>query len=193
MRSLVMVAALAALGFLGPAPAAGGEGGEPRLDRRISVEFRALSFAKCLEQLSEKAGVNVIAEQEVLRRMGEKPVTLVLKDVPIWTVMHLFARSCRLQVGFEDRTFVFEEPAAKPDEVWAKLRLEVEDGEIEVRVLRADVPAELKREVVWRVLRERLGGEEGRERDDRERGPDEDRPVPERGEKPGKPKEGELF
>jgi hypothetical protein len=194
-----MTALLAAAAILLGAVASGGEFDEGRLDRRVSIEFKGVAFSKCLETLAEKAGVNVVAEQEVIREMGAKPVTLTLKDVPVWSLLHLFARSCGLDVSHEHGAFIFEK-AAGPNEVWARLEMEVGDGELEVRVLRRDVNPELRRGLVGRLLHRRMRemeedddrGEEG----DEGGGEEEDRPVkkPARGEDaPRKPKKGELF
>ncbi|MHC4915083.1 MAG: hypothetical protein ACYTGB_06290 [Planctomycetota bacterium] len=200
MRNLATCAAILVLaGTL----AAAGELDEGRLDRPISLELKGVSFAKCLEVLVEKTGVNVIAQQEVLREMGAKPVTFVLKDRPVWAVVHLFARSCGLEVSHEHGVFVFEK-AVEPDEVWAEMELEIDDGEIQIKVLRRDVNPELRRGLVARLLHRRLRRAE--EEDEREEEGEEveveieeegeDRPVkkPAGGEDaPRKQKKDELF
>ncbi len=195
-----MTALLAAAAILLGAIASAGELDEGRLDRRVSIEFKGVAFSKCLETLAEKAGVNVVAEQEVIREMGAKPVTLTLKDVPVWSLLHLFARSCGLDVSHEHGAFIFEK-AAGPNEVWAKLEMEVDDGELEIRILRRDVNPELRRGLVGRMLHRRLRDMEDEERERREaegeRGDrDGERPVKKpagQEDAPRKPKKGELF
>jgi hypothetical protein len=175
-----------------------GEEREP-MARRISVEFKETAFVKCLEELSKKSGVNMVAAQRVIKEMGKTPVTFAVKDTAIWSVVHLFARSCGLEVSHEDGGFIFSKPV-KPQDVWAKLKIEVDDGKIEIVILRGDVAAMMRRQVLHRILEERFEEHEEEEHDGdddaeaRERAEAKGREKkPAREDAPRKPAKGELF
>jgi hypothetical protein len=187
--------AILAAALLAGGARAGEERDEGRMDRRISVEFKGTAFVKCLDALREKSGVNVVATQKTIKAMGQTPIFFTLKDVSVWSTVHLFARSCELEVNHGDGAFMFSKPV-KPDATWATLTMEVDDGEIEIRILRSDVPPGLKRGLVWRVLRERMREEREEEEDERVEREEREGPEKKPGGEKGKPavgKKGELF
>ena len=125
-------------------------------------------------------------------QMSKTPVTFALKNVPVWSAVHLFARSCGLEASHDGGAFMFKRPL-KPDEVWATLKIKVGGGKLEVRILRADVPAELRRGVVRKIIAERVREEE--EGDDGEGDGDRPRkkPAPGKGGKRRPVRKDELF
>lgn len=162
-----------------------------KLGKRISVEFKKVPFEKCLEALQAKSGVNVVASQKAIKAMAEAPVTLTLKELSAWQVIRVFARSCGLEAQFDHGAFILELPV-KPDETWATLKVEFDDVELKVKVLRGDVPREFKREAVRRLLAEELfpeeddeGEEEGEKKGGKGGGKGAEKPAP--------PAKGEQF
>jgi hypothetical protein len=156
------------------------------LARRISVEFKETAFTKCIDELARKSGVNVVASQEVIKKRGKDPVTFAARDIPIWGLIHLFARSCRLEVSHEDGAFLFEEQV-KPNEVWARVEIEIDGAEMEITILRADVPARLRRHFVHRALHKHFRGDR-EEEEEAERRRDEERARRKRRKKRGEGK-----
>ncbi len=196
MRLIKGLTAIALLTVLsGAAARAQEDDNEEPMARRISVDFKKTPFEKCLGILREKTGVNMLATQKTIKAMEGKPVSFTLKDTPIWSTVHLFARSCGLEVSHEHGVFMFSRQV-KPDEVWATIWMKIDDGKIEITILRADVPVELRRNLVRRLLveefleeREDEGEEEGGEGEDENGDKAEKKPKPRK--KP--PAKGELF
>lgn len=166
LTTIALLAVLAGAGARAQEERAGDE--EVRMDKRIDIDFKKTPFEQCLVSLSKITGVNMVATQKAIKAMAGKPVTFALKKTPIWSAVHLFARSCGLEVSHHHRTFMFER-RVKPDEVWATIKLKIDDGKIEITILRADVPPELRRNLVRRLL-----VEEFLEKDDDEEGGDEE-------------------
>jgi hypothetical protein len=124
---------------------------EVNLKRRISIVFKATKFSDCLEKLSEATGLNIIASQKLLAGYGKTPVSLKLKNLSVWSVLHVFARSCDLELIENHGVFMFRRQL-KRDGLWATMRLHIGVGEIQIHLLRGDVPAEMKRNLIHRVL-----------------------------------------
>ncbi len=142
---------------------------EVNLERRISIAFKATKFSGCLEKLAAKSGLNIIGSQQLLAAYGNTPISLTLKNLPIWSVLHVFADSCDLELINNQGVFMFRRQL-KRDELWATMRLHIGVGEVQIRLLRGDVPGELKRNLIHRVLERGLhrGGPGDRPRHDQD-------------------------
>ncbi len=170
----------------------GGDGDIDRLmARSISVDFKKTSFEKCLEVLRAESGINVLATQKAIKAMEKTPVTFALKNTRTWAAMHLFARSCGLEMSFDAEAFMFELPV-KPQEVWAKVNMKIDGRKAEITLLRCDVPGEVKRRVVHRVIEAMADEDDDDDEDDAPDEPEKPREKPAPGKK-APARKGELF
>jgi hypothetical protein len=97
IKGLIAAALLAGLAGAGARAQEEREGDEEvRMDRRVDIDFKKTPFEQCLVSLSKITGVNMLATQKAIKAMKDQPVTFTLKKTPIWSAVHLFARSCGL-------------------------------------------------------------------------------------------------
>jgi len=200
-------AALAMLAILLPGAARAGEAGEAeevqveeieveevvpeedvdlRMQRRLSIDMKGKPFADCLDKLRAASGVNVVASQRALKAMAGTPVTFALKDVNVWGTIHLFARSCGLEADFEGGAFFFD-TLARPDEAWARVNVRLHNMDVTFSFIRREVPRELRREMLHRLIEALEGGERG------ERGEEEPGDGNAGAKPPVPPRGGDLF
>ncbi len=198
LTAIVLLAVLAGAGARAQEEREREADDEVRMDRRIDIDLKKATFEQCMVSLRKVTGVNMVATQKAIKTMEGKPVTFALKKTPIWSAVHLFARSCGLEVSHHDRAFMFTRQV-KPDEVWATLKLKIDGGKIEITILRADVPPELRRNMVRRLLVEELleehddddeRNEEGQEEGGKDKDRDGDKKKP---KKKGPAAKGDLF
>lgn len=131
---------------------------EAALERRVSFEFVDTPFTKALQSLQALAEVTIVLDPEVTEEADDPPITLKVVDMPLIAAVRWVARLAGLKCDLKDGAIYLSLP---PEEEEEEEESERKVGEVELNfggmrltfdVTEADLPADMRREIVKRII-----------------------------------------
>jgi hypothetical protein len=121
------------------------------MDEPMTIHFRDTPFPVVVDYLRQATGLDIVVHQKLRAEHAETPVTLELEERPGWTVFELLGRSMDLSFEIVEGV-VYLGPNRERAPPVGILQIPVGEALFEMDLMPGDMPRDLRRDMIWRLV-----------------------------------------